>query len=240
MKIFIVDDDTDFAQSLQIFLRLDGHEVDLAFDGETAVEQFRRNDYDFTFMDVRLPGMNGVESFFEIRKLKPAAKVMMMTAHRLEDLLQQAVDNGAIGVLGKPLDMVDVLRALERVKPSGIVLVVDDDEDLVEGLSWSLTNAGYTVLLARDGAQAVERARGGNIDCLVLDLKLPVLSGLEVYLKLKQEGLTIPTVIVTGYAMEEADTIDRLRDLCVTGCLVKPVEPEALPQSIEMAMKEDP
>ena len=84
------------------------------------------------------------------------------------------------------------------------------------------------------------RAREGNIDCLVLDLNLLVLSGLEVYLELKREGRSIPTVIVTGYAAEEADTIDRLRDLCVTGCLVKPVEPEALPQSIEMAMKEDP
>ena len=142
MKIFIVDDDADFAQSLGIFLRLDGHEVELASDGETAVEQFRHNDYDITFMDVRLPGMNGVESFFEIRKLKPDAKVMMMTAHRLEELLQQAVDNGAICVLGKPLDMDEVLRSLESVKPSGVVLVVDDDEDFVKALSWSLTDAG--------------------------------------------------------------------------------------------------
>ena len=57
MKIFIVDDDADFSQSRGIFLRLDGHEVELAFDGETAVEQFRHNDYDITFMDVRLPGL---------------------------------------------------------------------------------------------------------------------------------------------------------------------------------------
>jgi CheY-like chemotaxis protein len=79
----------------------------------------------------------------------------------------------------------------------------------------------------------------GNIDCLVLDLRLPILSGLEVYLTLKSAGCTVPTDIVTGYAEEEAESIDELRSHPVTGCLTKPFEPKALLQAIETAMHEE-
>jgi DNA-binding response OmpR family regulator len=65
--ILIVGDDRDFGQSLANFLRLEGHQVVLAFDGETAVEKFRTRDFDAAFLDVKLPGMDGVESFLEIR-----------------------------------------------------------------------------------------------------------------------------------------------------------------------------
>ncbi len=89
LSILVVDDDADFARSLANFLRLEGNLVALALDGEAAVAKFTEQDFDITFMDVRLPGKNGVESFFEIRRLKPAAKVVMMTAHGVEELDRQ-------------------------------------------------------------------------------------------------------------------------------------------------------
>ena len=63
-RIFIVDDDQDHAESLADILELRGYEVEVAFTGEDAIERFREADFDLVFMDVKLPGKNGVETFF--------------------------------------------------------------------------------------------------------------------------------------------------------------------------------
>ncbi len=101
-SVFILDDDLDVAESLADILELSGHRVDMAHSGEAAIEKFRGNDYDIAFFDVRMPGMNGVESLLEILKFKPDARIVMMTAYSVAELLDQAVENGAIGILRKP------------------------------------------------------------------------------------------------------------------------------------------
>ena len=87
LRIFVVDDHRDVAEGLADVLRMHGHEVEVAFNGEQAIRTFREKDFDIAFMDVMMPGMNGVESFLEIRKIKPAAKVFMMTGYSVEQLL---------------------------------------------------------------------------------------------------------------------------------------------------------
>ncbi|MBN1993104.1 MAG: response regulator [Anaerolineae bacterium] len=232
LRIFIVDDNQDFAESLADILAEEGYQVDLAFDGETAIEKFRRQNYDLTFMDVRLPGMNGLESFFEIRRINPQAKVVMMTGYSVEQLLSQAIKNGAMGVLHKPLEISKLLALLEKVKPNGIILLADDDQDFIDSLEEFLAASGYLVVVAHTGQEAVDRILANNIDLLILDLKLPVLSGLEVYLTLKKHNRVLPTIIITGYAVEEAANIDKLKTMSVSGCFIKPFDPKDLLQAI--------
>src|ERR1700757_786097 len=120
LRVFIIDDDRDLAESLADLLEGKGHSVELAFDGKQAIERFRAEDFDLVFMDVKMPGMSGVETFFEFRKMKPDASVVMMTGYSVEQLLQEAVDNGAMGVLHKPFSIDEVVAVLDTVKPHGI------------------------------------------------------------------------------------------------------------------------
>jgi two-component system response regulator HydG len=228
LDIFIVDDDRDFGESLSDILTSAGHRVELCFDGETAVRVFAEKAFDLTFLDVKLPGKNGVESFFEFRKIRPRARVVMMTAYSVEQLLSQAVAQGALGVLRKPFDTARMLGMLEDVKPDGVILTADDDPDFVDSLRQLLTGNGYKVVVARTGQEALATILARGIDILVLDLKLPVLSGLEVYLELKRRNRALPTIIVTGYAVEESEAMDQLSALSVAGCLVKPFHPRQL------------
>ncbi len=236
LNIFIVDDNKDLAQGMAMLLELEGHKVTQAYSGEQALEIFKQEDFDITFMDVKMPGMNGVESFFEIKKIKPQAKVMMMTAYSVKELLQQALDGGAMGVLNKPVKLETVQEVLESVKPAGIILVADDDVDFVSSLEMNLSHCGYTVLSSHDGEQAVEQVLDNRVDVLILDLRLPVLSGIEVYMKLRKLNKSLPTLIVTGYAKEEAEAISSLKALSVAGCLVKPFPQEVLLKAIEDIM----
>ena len=115
LRIFIVDDDVDFAEALAEIIKAEGYDVECAHTGAEAVARFRENDFDIAFMDVKLPDMNGVESLFEIRRLKPDAKVMMMTGFSVEELLQQAVEGGAFGVLHKPFEPTELLAAIKAM-----------------------------------------------------------------------------------------------------------------------------
>jgi len=236
LRVFIVDDDIDFAESLGEVIEGRGHHVEMAHSGEEAIEKFRQADFDIAFMDVRLPGKNGVESFFEIRKLKPDAKVMMMTGYSVEQLLRQALDNGALGVLQKPLNFERVFEALDHSQPNGLVLIADDDPDFVDSLEEVLTRAGYSIAVAHSGDEALQKGLKNNLQALILDLRMPAINGLEVFLELKKQGKSVPTILVTGYADEEAATIKTLCQDSACGCLVKPFDPLKLLGALEIAM----
>jgi two-component system response regulator HydG len=235
MRVFIVDDDRDLAESLSIALEGSGCEVEIAYSGEEAIRIFREKDFDIAFMDVKLPGKNGVESFLEIKKMKPGIKVMM-TGYSVEQLLEQALDNGAWGILHKPIDMNKLLEMLRDAGEQGI-LVVDDDPDFVESTRDFLSNCGYRVFVAENGEEAIRRVRSNSIDVLILDLRMPILDGLETCLQLKKEGLSVPTIIVTAFAEEEKSSIDVLCLMPVCGLLRKPFDPNDLIEAVNRLRK---
>ena len=116
LEILVVDDDRDGADGLSEALDFYGHKVTTVYSGEEAVRAFRYGYFDVTFMDVMMLGLNGVESFLEIKKIKPHAKVYMMTGFSARDLLEEAVSHGAAGVLQKPFAIEDVLEKV--ISPS--------------------------------------------------------------------------------------------------------------------------
>jgi DNA-binding response OmpR family regulator len=225
IRVFIVDDDRDHAESIAEILEMRGFDVEVAFTGEEAVARFREADFGIVLMDMKLPGMNGVETFFEFKKIRPAAHVLMMTGYSVEQLAAQAVDNGALGVLRKPFSIASLLAAVEAAKPRGMVLVADDDPLFSGSVAAVLEDHGYRVESAATGEQALDKLARGGVDCLLLDIRMPVLSGLEVYLRMKAAGRLVPTILVTGYAGD--DEASRLRAM-TQGLLVKPFDPELL------------
>ena len=111
-QVLIVDDDVDVAESYAEIFRNYGCSVDIAHDGRAAVERFKARDYDLAFMDIRMPVMNGVDSFLEIRKLKPQARVVLVTGHS-EARAAEALANGALAVLMKPVRLKQLVSFLE-------------------------------------------------------------------------------------------------------------------------------
>jgi len=77
------------------------------------------------------------------------------------------------------------------------ILVVDDEKLLVKGIKFNLENEGYTVDAAYDGLEAVELARGGIYDLIILDVMMPELDGLEACMRIR-EFSTIPIIMLTA------------------------------------------
>lgn len=222
LKVLVLDDDVDLADALAELLEMEGHDVTVVHNGMHAIEAFKRTDFDVGFFDVKMPGMNGVESFLEIKKIKPDAKIFMMTGYSVEQLLEQALENGALGIMRKPFDPDELIEKLKDIK-EGLVVVADADADFTGRIVPALEEQGYKVCLVKTGEEALA-AVNDSVNLLVLDLDLPILSGLEVYLELKNRKMEVPTIVVTSQDEERCDGIDRLRKQPISGFFHKPFD----------------
>jgi CheY-like chemotaxis protein len=90
------------------------------------------------------------------------------------------------------------------------ILVADDESHILHVVSLKLRNAGYHVLTARDGQEALEMAQSEKPDLIITDYHMPMLSGLELCRRLKQDPATsaIPAIMLTarGYQLDPSDT----------------------------------
>ena len=236
IRTLIVDDDPDFASSLAMAVESEYCLVDIANTGEEAVEMFREREFDLVFMDIKLPGINGVQSLQEIQSFKPDTRAVMMTAYSLNDLQTQAMNIGAIKVLHKPFDLGVVIEVVRRLSQAS-VLIADDDQDFVESMRQLLEENRYRVTVSRNGMEAIERIDSEPVDLLILDLRMPIMNGLETYLALLENDNPLPTIIVTGYADEEREALEKLQDLAVEHVLKKPIDPKVMIQSIENCIR---
>jgi two-component system, NtrC family, response regulator HydG len=234
MRILIVDDDQDHAESIADILLAHGYVVEVALSGESALKRFTEVEFDVTLMDVRLPGMNGVETFFRFRKTRPGARVIIMTGHSVEQLIAQAVDGGAASVLHKPFEIGNLLEALKKARPRGLVLVADDDPEFAEATADILATNGYRADIARTGQEALGKLRSGTVDCLILDLRMPVMSGIEVFVQLRESGCMVPTILVTGFPGDGEEARKSFSDETL---LIKPFDPAMLLHVIKAAME---
>jgi response regulator NasT len=113
------------------------------------------------------------------------------------------------------------------------VLIADDDPIIRLDLKQMLENLGYDVVAeAGDGQEAVELARGTLPDVCVLDVKMPVLDGIDAATQLFEEGIA-PSILLTAYS--DRELINRAKEAGVFGYLVKPFKPSDLPPAIEVA-----
>ncbi|MCA9439714.1 MAG: response regulator [Candidatus Omnitrophica bacterium] len=233
LRILVVDDDRDFAETIADVLESRAHTVDIAGSGEEALQFASLHPFDLAFMDVRLPGMDGVASFLELRKKNPHAKVIMMTGFSMEQLLDEALKNGAWAVLKKPLDIPEILSMVDRIRPDGTVLIVDDDPDFLRSVSEILELSGYSVVTAANGREAIERVGGDRIDLILLDIRLPDIDGLEIFSRVRSQSSNLPVIIVTGYPEDEAGKVSAINSSKNTGVMVKPIDPTILRRTVD-------
>ena len=114
LNILVVDDDAEYAAAIAELFSSDNHRVIMAYNGQEAIDAYAAHDFDVGFFDVMMPVKNGVESFLEIRKFNPTAKVYFMTGYSEGELLDEARAGGALGVFSKPTDPESLLNIVEK------------------------------------------------------------------------------------------------------------------------------
>src|SRR5215471_8085362 len=158
-SILVVDDDADTCHNLSDILTDLGYRVDMANSGAAALDLVRRKPYDVALLDLKMPGMDGVTLYREIRKLRAETVAIVVTAFTNRATHEEALSAGAWQVLGKPVDFRHLLGLVEQALGQPLVMVVDDDPDLCASLWDLLRERGYRVALAHDEPTAGERLK---------------------------------------------------------------------------------
>ncbi len=112
--ILVVDDDPDIGQVLQDRLESYRYLVETAADGRAALEKLERLTPCGVFLDIRMPGIDGVEVLGQIRDLHPSVPVVIVTAASARENVTLAIHAGAQGYLLKPFDAVQITHVAER------------------------------------------------------------------------------------------------------------------------------
>lgn len=230
-SILIVDDNNSLCKTMSFVLERKGYATTMAKNGPEAIENVKERPFDMIFMDIKMPLMDGVETYKNIKRIRPDAAVMMMTAYAVEDLVQEALKEGAYGIIYKPLDIEEVIANIESVmktKVGMLVLIVDDDIDTCKTFKNILVKKGFTIGIAHNGEEAIALAKGKKYDIIFIDMNLPTINGLETYLAIKEINSEAVTIIMTGYREEMADLVDKAMKNCAYACLYKPIDMEKL------------
>lgn len=236
-KIMVVDDEPAVADSLKDLLEMYGHEIDTASSGFEALSQIKQSEYSIVLMDVRMPGINGVETFREIKKLDSSCTVIMMTAYSTDDLLAEAVEEGAHTVLFKPLNIEKLVSIIEDIEKSKLILIVDDNPSVRESLLDVLELQGLHVVTADSGQEAIDKVKESNYGVVLLDVVFPDTNGLDIYNKLKKIRSDIKVVLITAHRQIAGEIIQQAIDSCVYTCLNKPFDLNLLSKVVYSIIK---
>jgi DNA-binding NtrC family response regulator len=105
IKILIVDDEIAFANTLAQRLQMRGLKVGIAYDGEQALSKLKEDELDVIVLDLKMPGMGGMEVLQEIKKAYPNIQVIMLTGHGTDKDEEQVRKLGGFDFLNKPVDI---------------------------------------------------------------------------------------------------------------------------------------
>lgn len=114
-RILVVDDEAAMRQSLRDWLMEDDYEVDLAASGEDAISMARDRSWDIILLDLKMPGMDGLETMSRLKKMIPETEILMMTAYGSIDTAVQAMKEGAFDYLVKPFDPDEIDMLIKKI-----------------------------------------------------------------------------------------------------------------------------
>lgn len=113
MKLLLVDDEVEYLQTLAKRLGRRGLHASIAGSGEDALAFIRENPVDVVVLDVKMPGMGGLETLRKIKALAPAVEVIMLTGHAAVESAMEGMEQGAFDYLIKPADFDEMVYKME-------------------------------------------------------------------------------------------------------------------------------
>jgi len=208
-RVLIIDDDTLVHDMLRRMFVKEGFEVYTATNGEEGLDRARDIRPNVIILDVLMPGMDGWSVLASLKGDNELSGIPVVMLSMVDDRTR----GYALGVteyLTKPADkqqLLDILRRSVREGPVAPVLVVDDDQNQRELLRRTLENEGWDVVAAHDGRSAIEAVKARRPACIILDILMPGMDGIEFVSELRTQPAfrDIPIAVLTAHDLSEED-----------------------------------
>jgi two-component system response regulator ResD len=194
-KVLIVDNDAPVRLLLTTILSREGFTCVEAVDGQEALEAVSAERFDLIILDLMMPVVSGQEVLEQLAATQRRKHVIVLTATSERHWASINESPCVYATIRKPFDLTNLLatvRSLTRKR----ILFVEDDAATQYLVGREMMNAGYSVTIAGDGQAALRSLRDDSYDAVVVDLKLPLISGYDVIDHLVSHSSAPPPLIV--------------------------------------------
>lgn len=236
-SLLVVDDEVDNCRNFSDIFSDLGYEVDTANEGIPALELVRKRPFDLVLLDLKMPGMDGLTLYREIKKIRAGTVAIIVSGYATRAIADEAITAGVMQVLPKPADLSQLFDLMNEALRQPLSLIVDDDEDLCKNL-WDLMHGrGYRVCLAHDESQAVEQLTVREYSIVLIDMKLPTGDGQRVFQLVKRANPSARTIMITGYRSELEGAVQQLTAAGADAVFYKPFDVPELLNTVERLTK---
>ena len=233
-RALVVDDDTTMVRTLSDVLRLRGWDVRAVHSGDAAVQAARDADFDVVLMDVKLPGMDGVDAFKAMKAERPVIRVVLMTAYAEQARLDEAEQHGVAQVLAKPVNIAALLSLLdEQFSQHRSLLVVDHDGTFLRTLRDVLAAKGYDVATATDVPDAVQLMDRAEPIAVMLHVPAGAESARDAVAAVHRHDPDVALILYSGEADAPPAVRDALNDGWAHAFLRKPFAIDQLTEVLD-------
>lgn len=247
-KVLLADDDVAWRRATAEYLREQGFDV---VEVSNGLETLRKVDLlhpPLVVLDLMMPRLGGLDALKLIRSVNPTVTVVVVTGVDDPELHRQALALGAVRALLKPVAPAELLAALgsparaqeplpapsAELATASHVLVVDDEAQTRAMLTDLLTQQGYRVRTAADGAAAVRAVLDAAPDAVLLDIAMPGLGGIEALTAIRAIAPEVKVIMVSG--LGNLDLAKRALAYGAFDYITKPVDPAYLTVSLQVAL----
>jgi DNA-binding NtrC family response regulator len=159
-------------ESLRDVLTEKGYELVVMTDGEKALALLREEQFDMALVDIRMPGLNGAATARLIHTLAPRLPVAMITGYAFDELARQTLKEGAVAVIGKPLDIDHLVKLIDRTVKRPTVLIVHGDQLQANRLRGILERGRCLSVIALSLEATRQALTQSTFDAIILDSAL--------------------------------------------------------------------
>lgn len=233
-RILIVDDEPDIRDSVADILNEFGYDADTAGDGLEALSKMRDRSYDVALLDFKMPGMDGLAVYREMRQVCPETSAILVSAYTGEGVAEEAINSGIRRVISKPVDMGKVIAQIDEELGRPLALIIDDDSDFCASLRDVLIEQGLRVGLANNEIIAGRLIQSQHPQLVVLDVALGHESdAARVFKTIRQSNPDAGIVLVTGHKPETAPIIRELISDGAAAVCFKPLDVQSLLETLQ-------
>jgi DNA-binding NtrC family response regulator len=257
MKVLIVDDDRAIRDYLMEIIESMGHSVVAVSSGYEAIDHIRQHGVNLAYIDINMPGIDGLQTLIRMREIDPKVSGVMITGSELERLENSPLQKGVYVGLTKPFtesQIKEINEAYENIKGplefvydnpfalnlekvyGSAILVADDEKSILDIVVNALESYGFqNIDVAYNGEEAIEIFNKSKHDLIITDIVMPRVSGMEILRHVKAISNSSQVIIITGNANK--DTAIAAVRLGAYDYLEKPFDLDTLQRITKMAIE---
>ena len=240
--ISVVDDDTSTRRSTTLLIESLGFHAAGFESADSLLKSSQLQETSCLVIDVRMPGMEGLKFQSYLAAAGYKIPIIFITAYEDTESRRQAMQAGAVAFLAKPFSADLLLQTLRSALPlelrerKKLISIVDDDESVRRTTTLLIQSFGFQAAAFESAESLLKSGQLQETSCLLVDLQMPGMNGLQLQRHLAASGYKIPMIFITAYDSKESR--QQAMQAGAVAFLSKPFNDELLLETIRGTLRE--